>query len=158
MQFENLTYRGENLEGYGGESVVLRFDPRNITTVLVYALEKDREVFLARAYATDLETKQISLDESKAMSRKIREVGKTLSNRSILEELRDRDTFVIQKKSRKERQKEASAELKAVKQPLPVELKVSDVHSTAEDKIESQLEPEMPELFDYQQLREDYGW
>lgn len=158
LQFENLTYRGENLEAYSGESVVLRFDPKDITAVFVYAIEKDREVFLARAYATDLETEQLSLEEAKASSRKIREAGKTLSNRSILEELRDRDTFVSQKKSRKERQKEASAELKAVKQPLPVELKVSDVHSAAFGSIESQPEPEMPEVFDYEELREDYGW
>ncbi len=97
LQFENLTYRGENLEAYSGESVVLRFDPKDITTVLVYVIEKDREVFLARAYATDLETEQLSLDEAKASSRKIREAGKALSNRSILAEVRDRDTFVSKK-------------------------------------------------------------
>ena len=36
LQFENLMYRGENLAGYAGENVILRFDPRDITTVLVY--------------------------------------------------------------------------------------------------------------------------
>ena len=30
LQFENLMYRGDNLVGYGGESVVVRFDPRDI--------------------------------------------------------------------------------------------------------------------------------
>ncbi len=32
LQFENLMYRGENLAGYAGENVILRFDPRDITT------------------------------------------------------------------------------------------------------------------------------
>jgi hypothetical protein len=36
LQFENLMYRGDNLAGYGGESVVVRFDPRDITTILIY--------------------------------------------------------------------------------------------------------------------------
>ncbi len=84
LQFENLTYRGKNLAGYAGESVALRYDPRDITTVLVYRTEGDREVFLARAYAQDLETEQLSIDEAKASSRKVREAGKAVSNRSIL--------------------------------------------------------------------------
>jgi putative transposase len=75
LQFENLMYRGEYLAGYAGESVVLRYDPRDITTVLVYRQEGSKEVFLARAYAQDLETEQLSLDEAKASSRRIREAG-----------------------------------------------------------------------------------
>ncbi|MFO5492561.1 MAG: Mu transposase C-terminal domain-containing protein, partial [Cuspidothrix sp.] len=55
LQFENLTYRGENLAGYAGESVVLRFDPKDITTILVYRQTGFQEEFLARAYAQDLE-------------------------------------------------------------------------------------------------------
>ncbi|MEH1882742.1 transposase family protein [Nostoc sp.] len=94
LQFENLTYRGENLAGYAGENVVLRFDPKDITTVFVYHQIGSKEDFLARAYAQDLETEQLSLDEAKAMSRRIRQAGKEISNRSILAEVRDRDTFV----------------------------------------------------------------
>jgi putative transposase len=40
LQFENLMYRGEYLAGYAGENVVLRYDPRDITTVLVYRQER----------------------------------------------------------------------------------------------------------------------
>jgi putative transposase len=79
LQFENLTYRGENLAGYAGETVALRYDPRDITTVLAYRTEGDREVFLACAYAQDLETEQLSIDEAKASSRKVREAGKAVS-------------------------------------------------------------------------------
>lgn len=79
IRFENLMYRGENLAGYAGERVVLRYDPRDITTILVYRWERDREVFLARAYAQDLETEQLSLEEVKASNKKIREKGKRWS-------------------------------------------------------------------------------
>jgi len=89
LQFENLTYQGVNLAGYAGENVILRYDPRDITTILVYRIEGGKEVFLARAYAQDLQTEEFSLDEAKASSRKVREAGKTVSNRSILAEVRD---------------------------------------------------------------------
>jgi len=90
LQFENLIYRGECLAPYAGESVVLRYDPRDITTILVYHKEGSKEVFLARAYAQDLQTEQLSLDEAKVSSRKVREAGKAVTNRSILAEVRDR--------------------------------------------------------------------
>lgn len=40
LQFENLTYRGEYMAGYAGESVVLRYDPKDITTVLLPSRQK----------------------------------------------------------------------------------------------------------------------
>jgi putative transposase len=153
LQFENLTYRGEHLAGYAGESVVLRYDPRDITTILVYRSEGGKEVFLARAYAQDLETEQLALDEAKASSRKIREAGKTVSNRSILAEVQERETFLTQKKTKKERQKEEQVELRKAKQILPVEPEEIEVVS-----VRDEAESEMPEVFDYDQMREDYGW
>ncbi|WP_368041832.1 Mu transposase C-terminal domain-containing protein [Nostoc sp. TCL240-02] len=154
LQFENLMYRGELLAGYAGESVVLRYDPRDITTILVYRIEGDKEVFIARAYAQDLETEELSLDEAKAISRKVREAGKAVSNRSILAEVRERETFQIQKKTKKERQKVEQAEVKKSKQLIPVEPE-SSVEAVS---IDSEPEPEMPEVFDYEQMREDYGF
>jgi putative transposase len=54
----------------------------------------------------------ISLDEAKASIRKIRAVGKTVSNNSILSEIHDRSLFTPpDKKTRKERHKEEQAEL-----------------------------------------------
>jgi putative transposase len=64
IQFENLMYRGEYLAGYAGETVILRYEPRDITEVLVYRQEGNKEVFLARAFAQDLETESIALDEA----------------------------------------------------------------------------------------------
>ncbi|MCL1471679.1 hypothetical protein [Argonema antarcticum] len=62
---------------------------------LVYQTQGEKEVFLARAYAQDLQTEQLSLDEAKVSSRKVREAGKAVSNRSILAEVRD--DFMINK-------------------------------------------------------------
>jgi putative transposase len=154
LQFENLTYQGENLGGYAGESVVLRYDPRDITTVLVYQQKGGKEEFLARAFAQDLETEQLSLDEAKASSRKVREAGKTVSNRSILAEVRERETFVIKKKTKKERQKVEQAELKKAQQPLPIEIE-EEVETVS---VDSESEYQMPEVFDYEQMREDFGF
>ncbi|WP_371819496.1 Mu transposase C-terminal domain-containing protein [Tolypothrix sp. PCC 7910] len=153
LQFENLMYRGEYLAGYAGESVVLRYDPKDITTVLVYRQSGNKEEFLARAFAQDLETEQLSLDDAKASSRKIRQAGKMISNRSMLAEVRDRETFVNQKKTKKERQKAEQAVVEKAKQPLPVEVEEIDVPS-----VDGETEYQMPEVFDYEQMREDYGW
>lgn len=154
LQFENLMYRGDCLAGYAGDSVVLRYDPRDITTVLVYRRESDREVFLAKAHAADLEAEQLSLEEAKANSRRIRSKGKEISNRTMLDEVRDRDIFVEQKQGKKERKKAEQAALRnSVNQPETIEKEMEEVVS-----VQAESKPEMPEVFDYEQLREDYGW
>lgn len=154
IRFENLMYRGEYLAGYAGERVVLRYDPRDITTILVYRREHDREVFLAKAHAQDLETEQLSIEEIKTSNKKLREKGKAISNRTILEEVRERDIFVTQKKTKKERQKAEQADLYTVTKPSqpiePVEEEDEDVSAT--------LEEERVEVLDYDELRDDYGW
>jgi putative transposase len=153
IRFENLMYQGEHLAGYAGERVVLRYDPRDITSVLVYQPQKEKEVFLARAYATELETEQVSLEEVKASNQKIREKGKTISNHSVLEEVRSRDIFVAKKKTKKERQKEEQKQLHSVvpqSKPLEVE---------PEPEIEDTPVPKKkPRVLNYDQLKEDYGW
>jgi len=153
LQFENFMYRGEYLAGYAGESVVLRYDPKDITRLLVYRNEGSKEVFLARAVAQDLEAEELSLDEAKASSRKVREAGKAVTNRSILAEVRDRETFLTQKKTKKERQKAEQGEIRKAKQPVSMEPEPEEVVSN-----NSEAEPEMPSVFDYEQMREDYGW
>jgi putative transposase len=155
LQFENLMYRGENLGGYGGESVVVRFDPSDITTILIYCREGENEVFLARAHAQDLETEELSLDEAKAMSRKIREKGKEVTNRSILAEVRDRDIFVNQKPTQKERKKSEQAKVKQVQ----VSVSMTQVDDETDIEItEIETEWEMPELIDYEDMRQGYGF
>ncbi len=156
IQFENLMYRGEYLAGYAGETIVLRYEPRDITEVLVYRQEGDKEVFLARAFAQDLETETISLDEARAISRKVREAGKTISNRSILNEIRDRDLFTPpDKKTRKQRQKEEQAELS-----LPKNMNQNQISDETEEEEIVPVNKEVPnvEVLDYEDLLDDYGF
>ncbi|MEC4990321.1 MAG: Mu transposase C-terminal domain-containing protein [Oscillatoria sp. PMC 1068.18] len=154
IRFENLMYKGEYLAGYTGERVVLRYDPKDITTVLVYRREKDQEVFLARAYAQDLATEQLSLEDAKAINKKIREKGNTISNRSILEEVRDRDFFVSKKKTKKERQKQEQAQLfTRLSAPEPQNL---DQEKTETASLNN--EPPKVEVLDYDELIDDYGF
>ncbi len=64
VQFANLSYQGEHLAGYAGEAVVLRYNPRDITTVLVYQQQGSKDIFLTRAHAVGLETESLSLAEA----------------------------------------------------------------------------------------------
>jgi putative transposase len=143
LQFENLTYQNDALAAFAGESVVLRYNPSDITTVLVYRREVEREpleqetseeqvkwikeIFLAPAYAQDLENEQISLEEAKANSKRIREAGKAVDNQSMLDEMHDREAFLDQKKkNRRERRKDAQA----VIQPAPKPTKPAEADET----------------------------
>lgn len=118
LQFENLMFRGDYLAGYAGETVSVRFDPNDITTLWVYRQENNQEVFLARAYAQGLETEQLSYEEAKAGSRRLRAAGKTVSNEGILQESLARDAF-LKKKTRKQRQKEEQGLMRSPSQPTP---------------------------------------
>ena len=149
ITFENIRYRGNTLAAYAGERVILRYDPRNITTVWVYHLDKGKEVFLAAADAMDLERECLSIQEAKAASQKIRAKAKTISNHSILEEVRERDNFIEQKKKKKtvKHRKKEEQEL---------------VHPSS-SKITQQKEPTVEQapvvkrrIFDYTQLVRDY--
>ncbi len=92
IQFANLTYKGEHLEGYTGAWVVLRYSPRDITSILIYQIEGSKERFLTRAHAVGLETEVLSLAEAQAMSRQLRQLGRLVTNQSILSEVQVRST------------------------------------------------------------------
>lgn len=157
IQFENLMYRGEYLAGYAGETVILRYEPRDITEVLVYSQEGNKEVFLARAFAQDLETESISLDEAKASIRQVKLAGKTISNHSILAEVRDRDLFSPpDKKTRKARQKQEQAELSAQKKFS--DTKTFDEIDGDEEIAPIESETLQVEVLDYEDLLDDYGF
>lgn len=108
IQLANLTYQGEHLAGYAGESVIIRYNPRDITTIFVYQLREGKEVFLTRAHAQGLETETLSYAEAKSLSRSLREEGKAVSNRSILEEVRDRDATIETIQRQKQQKAKAS--------------------------------------------------
>lgn len=155
LQFENLTYQNDDLAAHAGETVVLRYDPRDITTVLVYRQEVEREksdyplaeseqplkwikeVFLSSAQIQDFEGEQISLDEARDMSRHIREEGKAVNHDSMLDEARDREAFLDQKeKTRRDRQKEEQATIRASRSP------VQSANSTETQSLSSPVKPD----------------
>jgi putative transposase len=150
LTFNNIQYRGDILAAYAGDNVIFRYDPRDITTVWVYRLDKGKEVFLAPADAMDLEGECLSLEEAKAASRKIRAEAKTISNHSILEEVRDRDTFIKGKKKKKSVQQRKKEEQKLV-HPSP-----DKITQQEEPAVEQTPKPVKPRVFDYDQLRRDY--
>jgi putative transposase len=160
LQFENLMYRGEYLAGYAGETVSIRFAPNDITTLLVYRQEDNRDVFLARAHAQGLETEQLSFEEAKASSRRLRAAGKTLSNEAIHQEVVERDAIAANgKKNRKQRQREeqkiARSQPDKSAEPLPMQAtEVEPLESPPE--IEINLESEAFAPIDFDELKG--GW
>lgn len=91
IQFANLTYLGEHLAGYAGESVIVRYNPGDITTVLIYQLQDSKEVFLTRAHAQGWETETLSDKEAQVIAQRRRKAGLALDNQSMLQQVRDRD-------------------------------------------------------------------
>jgi len=113
IQFANLTYLGEHLAAYAGESVIIRYNPRDITTVLIYQLQESKEVFLTRAHAQGWETETLSYAEAQALSRRKRAAGKAISHRSMLDEVRDRDQHVKKLQKQQKQNRNASKPLTA---------------------------------------------
>lgn len=143
LQFENLTYWSGTLAEHAGENIVLRYDPRDITKVLVYRHETDCEVYLGVAQAQDFEGEVLALDDAKAHSRRIRDDGKAISNDSMLDEMRDREAFIDQKKkSRKDHQKEEQKDLR----PNPP----SVIEPASSDKIDAEETERNLEIPEYE--------
>ncbi len=156
LQFENLMYRGEYLAGYAGETVSLRFDPNDITTILVYQQIGSREEFLCRATAQGLETEQLSYEDAKASSRRLRKAGRTLKNESILQESIERDAL-LKKKSRKQRQKEEQTLVRSRQKPKPQQSSVEpEVVQVESDIEEVSLDMELFEPIDCDELRRSW--
>ncbi len=150
IQFENINYKGEYLEGYAGKTISIRYDPRDITTIWVYQYNKGQEEFLTRAHAQGLETEQLALDEAKASAKRLREQGKNLSNESILQEVIEREA-TVKKKTRKQRQKEEQSYKETP--PLHITEEIQETEETETTSHTSDIE-----VWDYEQMKEDYGW
>jgi putative transposase len=150
LQFENITYKGEYLAAYAGQTMSFRYDPSNITTILVYRQENGKEIFLTRAHAQGIETEQISLSEAKESTRRIREQGKVLTNDSIAQEVIEREASVG-KQTRKQRQKAEQAHKQSkLTEITPITELVNndEIFEIAEDI----------EVLDYDSIRGDYEY
>lgn len=153
IQFANLSYRGEYLEGYIGSWVVLRYNPRDITSILIYREECGKDIFLSRAHASGLETESLSYAEAQAMSRRLRQVGRSLSNASILNEVRSRDQEIEEQRRR--------GRLRLGKKPtVAAEPVIKPASITAPLEVEEEENPaiEVPDVrvFDYDAMREEF--
>lgn len=163
LNFSGLRYRGENLGGYAGEKVVLRFDPRDVTLVLVYGRKNNKEVFLARAYAVGLEAERLSLEEVKYARKKAETNGKGINNISILEEAIRRRNFLKNKKSKTKAERRRSEQKRI--ETLP-ERHEEDIKNRNQNPNQKQVEvkeaqvkvvDEPIEKVDFRLLREELG-
>jgi putative transposase len=172
LQFASLTYQGEHLAAYAGESVIIRYDPRDITTIYIYHLDDSKEVFLTRAHAQGWETEILSYKEAQAISQRRREAGKAIDNQSLLSEVRDRDMTITQvqrQKKRKQNLKE-TVEITVLStdltqpgtQSCKSEIQRTSIHSDL--KVETITEIEKPKkpvpyvrVDDYEELKRKGG-
>lgn len=141
IRFANLIYRGEYLAGYGGETVALRYDPRDITTVYIYIERGSKEVFLSRAHAQNLETERLPLAEAKAISRRLREARREITNQSVLTEIRERMQFV---------------DALLTNQPPTDDIDELDTEEELEPPSSPRAVPKV-RVYDYDQLRREHG-
>jgi putative transposase len=172
IQFANLTYLGEHLAAYAGESVIIRYNPRDITTIYIYQLQDSKEVFLTRAHAQGWETEILSYREAQAISQRKREAGLAIDNRSMLAEVRDRDDTIKQLQRQKQKKRNANAipsltdsNMVTAKQAADssqlVMPPVLSVEPVAEAEIEI-VKPKKPvpyvRVHDYEQLKREAGF
>lgn len=153
IQFASLTYLGEHLAAYAGESVIIRYNPRDITTIWVYEQRDGQEVFLARAHAQGWETEILSYKEAQVLSQRRRELGKAISTRSMLSEVRDRDERIKQLRKQKQPEPEIS-------QPEPERL--TEPQTQSEVPVEPEIEPQKQpvpyvKVYDYEELKRRAG-
>ncbi|MBR8829675.1 MAG: hypothetical protein N5P05_001375 [Chroococcopsis gigantea SAG 12.99] len=94
LQFENLTYRSELLKGRAGETVAIRYDPDDITTILVYEYLSDgTESFLDYAHAMNLEAEVLSYRELKAFNKQLKEAEENINNNTVLDAMMERQAL-----------------------------------------------------------------
>ena len=151
IQFANLNYRGEHLEGYTGNWVILRYNPRDITSILIYREEGGKDIFLSRAHATGLETELLSYAEAQAMSRRLRKAGKAISNQSMFNEVRSRDRNMEEQQRRKS--KRSRKEIEPASSSEPTAAIESD---ELEDETAAQVEVAEVRVYDYDAMKQEF--
>lgn len=99
VQFECLIYTAAWLHSFSRQQVILRYNPSNIITLLVYSVERNNQpsVFLGTVKARDLEEERLSLKEWRERKQKIRASGKAIDQYSILLERLAINQFATEK-------------------------------------------------------------
>ena len=148
IQFANLTYQGEHLAAYAGESVMIRYNPLDITTIFVYQLQGSKEVFLTRAHAQGWETETLSYKEAQAISKRRRTGGQALDNSSRLSEVRARDDKI--KKLQRQKRKKANKD--------GLETAARQSSQTEKEKEVAKKPVPKVRVYDYEQMKREAGW
>jgi putative transposase len=127
-------------------------------------------VFLTRAHAHDLETEQLSVDEAKASAKRVRSAGKSITNQAILYDVIDRsvEKETTSKPSRKQRREDEQAYKKSATvtktvveiqtENLKLEATELPLSEQASDPVVSSSTIDDMEVWDYEKMRDDYGW
>lgn len=163
LQFASLTYQGEHLAAYAGEMVTLRYDPRDITTVRVYLMQDNQEVFLTRAHAMGWETETLSYREAQVLSERRRAAGKAISTGSHLAEVRDRETRIKQlQKQQKQNGNDPATPNVAVIDVLAVQVNATVTEPVVQPEPEVEVEkPKKPvpyvRVVDYEEMKRGAG-
>ncbi|MBD2520535.1 transposase [Nostoc sp. FACHB-973] len=114
VNFLGSVYQGDCLLGYEGKQVSLKYDKRNITTVLAYTrpINGDPGEFIGVIQARDCERERMSLSELNYIKKKLRDEGKEVDNSSILNERLSivDDVEQTRKERRRQRRKKAQQE------------------------------------------------
>lgn len=114
VNFLGWIYQGDCLLNYEGKQVSLRYDKRNITTVLAYTRPINGEAgeFIGVIQARDCKRERMSLAEFNYIKKKLRDEGKEVDNSSILNERLSRfeDVEQTRKQRRRQRRKKAQQE------------------------------------------------
>lgn len=107
IQFENLIYQGDCLIDYIGEEISLRYDPRNIITLLAYTAAKHLKPseLIGVIKARNFEDEQMTLDELKWIVQKLRRQLTKADNISILNERYNHLNLMEEKRAEKRRQR-----------------------------------------------------
>ncbi|MBD3557321.1 DDE-type integrase/transposase/recombinase [Planktothrix sp. FACHB-1355] len=159
IQFANLTYQGEHLAAYAGESVIVRYNPRDITTIYIYQHQDGKEVFVTRAHAVGWETETLSYSEAQAISRHRREAGKAISDRSVLEEVRSRDASVKHLKRQKQKKPNTDAIVSSTDtNKIPTKQAGDSIQLADNETPKPKRSVPYVRVYDYEQLKREAGW
>lgn len=160
LQFASLTYQGEHLAAYAGETVILRYNPRDITTVYIYQLQDNKEVFLTRAHAIGWETETLSYREAQALSERRRAAGKAIDTGAQLAEVRDRDRRVKQVQRQQRQKPDVTPVSPPTLPPSPKPDVATPTVSVPEPAVE-EVKPKKPVpyvwVLDYEQMKREAG-
>jgi putative transposase len=171
LQFANLVYQGEHLAAYAGETVIIRYNPRDITTIYIYQLQDSKERFLTRVHAQGWETETLSYKEAQVLSERRRAASKAVDRQLMLSEVRDREEKI---KTLQQHQKKRQ---KAEAQQLPIAFVSSETLPESADAaviekdptaVEPMIEPDVESekskkpvpfvrIYDYEELKRQAG-